>query len=475
MAPRIGFLRARPVALAMVLLAAACTQKPSPTDGQVFVGRYADDVTYQPFLNTSADDVTPDATVCYPPGSLYCPDSGATLKVVVPGPGDAANQFAGGAFVGGYPRNLSGYDAVTFWARSVRAAPFVFGLGADQSDDPRYVALTSGTLSTSWTRYVLPIPLATRLSSEKGLFLVSAGADGSPATGYTFWLANIQYETLGSALTGPTSVMPATCVKKSVGDGAFAAFSSTGGIPLAFGASGASIRVDASARYFTFESTAPGVASVDPTGVVSVQGNGTAVISARLGGVDAAGPLTVKVGSAESCPALAVPTTVASTPTLPASRVISLFGSAYTARPVDSWHTSWSTCCSEYSTYAIPAAGGSHPVKKYALHPFNGVAISPDGSSANAIDASAMRWFHVDVWTPDGFAFDVRLVNDPTGFPSESTVRSLISQAGAWVSLEIPMSAFSNLGGTNKIGQMLFLVPDGTSATFYVDNVYFHD
>ena len=31
------------------------------------------------------------------------------------------------------------------------------------------------------------------------------------------------------------------------------------------------------------------------------------------------------------------------------------------------------------------------------------------------------------------------------------------------------------LGSTSQLGQMLFLVPDGTSATFYVDNIYFHN
>ena len=93
----------------------------------------------------------------------------------------------------------------------------------------------------------------------------------------------------------------------------------------------------------------------------------------------------------------------------------------------------------------------------------------------NRIDASAMTWFHIDVWTPNGFAFDVKLVNDPTGFVSESTVRSYILETGTWTSLEIPMTAFRNLGGTSKLGQMLFLVPDGTSSTFYVDNIYFHN
>ena len=55
-------------------------------------------------------------------------------------------------------------------------------------------------------------------------------------------------------------------------------------------------------------------------------------------------------------------------------------------------------------------------MKKYALHPFAGIGFGPDGSSPNQIDASAMTWFHVDVWTPNGYAFDVKLVNDPTGY-----------------------------------------------------------
>ena len=41
--------------------------------------------------------------------------------------------------------------------------------------------------------------------------------------------------------------------------------------------------------------------------------------------------LTVKVGAAEACPALPVPTTIAPTPTVPAANVISMFGTAYPA------------------------------------------------------------------------------------------------------------------------------------------------
>jgi hypothetical protein len=468
MASRSRILQA--VVVALAALGAGCTQSPNPTDSQVYVGRYVDQTGYKPFSASQGSNVVPDFTVCFPDTSIYCPDGGGTLRVVVPGPGDPDNAFAGGSIKADLPRNLSGYDAVTFWARSTRSAPLIIGLGADMSEDPKYLAESVVGLTTEWTQYFLPIPLASKLTAEMGLFYFAAGADGSPATGFTFWLANIQYVSLGTTIGGPYPVMPPVCVRKNVGDGSFPAFRA-GSIPVGFAVQDQAEFVGASNRYFTFTSSDPAVASVDPGGIVGVMGQGTATVTAQLGGVPAAGPLTVKVGGAEACPALPVPTTIAPTPTLPAANVISLFGSAYPASRVDTWHTVWSNCCSEYT----PTNIGTHPVKKYALFPFNGVAISPDGSNANAIDASAMTWFHVDVWTPDGYAFAVKLVNDPAGYTSDSTVGYYILETGTWTSLEIPMTAFRNLGGTSKIGQMLFLVPDGTSSTFYVDNVYFHN
>ena len=68
------------VVAVLAALAAGCTQSPSLTDPEVFVGRFADDVSFQPFKNTSGSNVTPDATVCFPDTSLYCPDGGATAE-----------------------------------------------------------------------------------------------------------------------------------------------------------------------------------------------------------------------------------------------------------------------------------------------------------------------------------------------------------------------------------------------------------
>ena len=278
-------------------LAAGCTQSPSLTDPQVFVGRFPDGVGYNPFKNSSASDVMPDTTVCYPDTSIYCPDGGATLKVVVPGPGDPENAYAGGTIKSDLPRNLSGYDAVTFWAKSTRDAPLVIGLGSDLSANPLYLAEGFAGLTTEWRQYFLPIPLPAKLTAEQGLFFFSAGANGSPATGFTFWLANIQYVTLGSAIGGPFSIMPPTCVRKNVGDGPFPAFRA-GSIPTGFLVNDGPDIIGASNRYFTFTSSDPAVASVDPGGTVSVMGNGTATVTAQLGGVETAGPLTVKVGGA---------------------------------------------------------------------------------------------------------------------------------------------------------------------------------
>jgi hypothetical protein len=467
-------------AAVLVALAVGCIQSPSPTSSQVFVGRYPDDTSFQPFKATSGADLEVDATTCYPDTTLYCPDGGASVKVTVPGPGDPANAFAGGAFVAGLPRNLSGYDAVTFWAKSSRPAPWIVGLGSDNSGTSLYQAEWNATLETTWTQYVLPIPLPAKLSSEKGLLYFAAGAVGSPALGFTFWLADIHYVALGPSIGSPAPVVAPACVSKAVGDALFP-YPSTGSdmIPVTFAVSSVNALVNASRRYFTFSSTDPTVASVDVDGKVSIQGPGSAVVTASLGGIDAAGPLTVNVNG-RACPPLAVPTEPAPTPTVPKANVISLYNSSgtYSSVQVDQWHTSWSLCCSDYAE--VPIGSPSVIVKKYNLRAFAGIGFGPDGSSANQIDASRMTFFHVDVWTPNGFALRVQLVNDPTTYTSKSTVQVDAGstpplETGRWVGVEIPMTDFVDLGGTNKLGQLLLLVPDGTSGTFYVDNIYFHN
>lgn len=501
MAPRSRSLQATIAVLLAV--ASGCIQKPDPTSGAVFLGTYPDGVNYNPFKGSAASDVAFDATVCYPPTSTYCPDGGSTLRVVVPGPGDPNNAFAGGTIVSGSPRNLSGYDAVTFWARSSRGAPLKVGLGADQSDAPLYLAETTVTLSTEWTQYVLPIPQPSRLTASKGLFYLSAGAIGNPATGYTFWLANIQYVTLGNALGGPAPVVTPACAHRSVGDAPFQAFPAGAGsrIPVVFAAGAGNQAVNAAAAYFDFTSSDPAVASVGVDGMVQVNGPGTAVVTARLNGVEGAGPLTVQVGPASSCPAPAAlprPTVAAPAPTLPAGRVISVYNSSGTYN--DLARTDWTFVTApdtKYGEFTIP--GTTSKVKNYFLSTY---AVAQFASS---VDATRMTHLHLDVWTPNGFAFQVQLNNavlqpNPPAFVTQSTLQVDPGSApplvtGAWVPVEIPLSAFLDysvtgpsyqppapanpwsvpLGNTNQLGQMTFQVPPGLSGMYYLDNIYFHD
>ena len=483
-------------------LAAGCTQSPSLTDPQVFVGRLGQDVSYQPFKNTLGSNATPDATVCYPDTSIYCPDGGATLKVVVPGPGDPNNFFAGGTLVSGVPRNLSGYDAVTFSAKSTRGGvPLVIGLGADQSDNPLYLASRGVILSTGWTQYVLPIPQPTMLTSEKGLFFFSAGAVGNPGTGYTFWLANIQYVTLGASIGGPGPLLPPACVQKAVGDAPFSAFPGwePDRIPVAFAMNAGTDVVNGSSRYFNFNSSDPAVATIGVDGKVQVKGQGTATVTASLGGIEGAGPLTVKVGTQDSCPtALPQPPVAAATPSLPPEKVISVYNSSKTYKDVPG--TDWAFVKAPStipSDFLIP--GTTSTVKKYFLSNF---AVIKFGAE---IDASAMTFIHLDVWTPNGFVFQVQLNNavlqpSPPAFVTQSTLQvdagsTPALETGRWVGLEIPMSTFRTysilgpsfqpdppanrwtvpLGGTSQLGQLTVQVPGGTSGTFYLDNIYFHN
>ena len=476
MAPQSRSLQA--VVAVLTLLGSSCLQNPNPTNPVVFVGGYVDNVNYNPFSNSSAADVTPDATTCFPGTTLYCPVGEATLKVVVPGPGSVTNQFAGGAFLAAPPRNLSGFDAVSFWAKgTVRGAPFVVGLGSDLTPTALYLAEGSAELDTTWTQYILPIPNPAKLTAEAGLFYISAGAVGSPGVGFTFWLADIQYVKLGSALGGPGAVMPPSCVQTQVGNPAFAAFLGTAPdkILVNFAVDTERVTVNASRRYFTFTSSDPAVATVDVEGMVSIQGAGTATVTAQLGTSPATGPLTVLVNSNVPCPPLPVPTTIPPTPTVPAANVISLYSSAYPPNNTINWHTSWSVCCSDYAPFNIPQPSGPYFVKSYTLRTYAGIEfIGPGG--ADEIDASQMTHFHLDVWTPNAFAFDVQLVNDPGGYQSSSNVTLQTGPTtGQWVGFDIPMTAFNGLGGTNKLGQLLFIVPGGTSSTIYVDNIYFHN
>lgn len=162
--------------------------------------------------------------------------------------------------------------------------------------------------------------------------------------------------------------------------------------------------------------------------------------------------------------------TAAPTPTVAASKVISMFSDAYTNVPVDTWRTSWSN-----ATLTDLSISGN-ATKKYSALNFVGVE-----ATTNPINATAMTHFHTDVWSSDFTEFKIKLVdfgaNGAFGggddVEHEITIQS--PAKGSWISLDIPLSSFTGLTTQAHIAQLIYVGAPSGNNTVYLDNVYFHN
>ncbi len=449
----------RRLALATVLLlgVAGCERDldllepaPFPSDRDVFVDAFGAGISFQAFAGSKTDALEVDTAERF--------RGDASLRVTVPTPGDPSGGYAGGAFVANVPRNLTGYNALTFWARAATAATLnVAGLGNDNTGTSRFSAevLDGFRLSTSWSRFVIPIPDASRLDREAGMFFFAEGAEDG--RGNTLWVDEVQFENV-TTLANPRAAIPSRTVSGEVGGTAQLA---PGTYTVDVG--GGDVTVQASAAYFTYTSSNPSVATVSDGGRVTLLGGGSATITASLGSTPAQGSVTVVVA--------APPTVPAPMPDEPADEVISLFSDAYPNVPVDTWSAVWDQADVEDVTIA------GDNVKRYSNLVFAGIEFT-----SSPVDASERTTLHLDVWLSDASIFRVKLVDfggdgafgggddsefevvlDPGTDPSISV--------GSWNSLDIPLSAFPGLRERAHLAQMIL---SGSSSTVYLDNVYFH-
>ncbi len=419
-----------------------------PSDPGVFAEGFAPGVRFEAFAGSKVDALSEDGTI-FRSGTV-------ALRVTVPAAGDPSGSYAGGAFIANVPRDLSGYNALTFWARaSVPATLDVAGLGNDNTGTSQYSAQGSGlALTTAWRQYTIPIPLAARLEREGGLFFFAEGPEGG--VGNEIWFDDIQFETVNT-IQNPRPAMASATVSEEVG-----ATVNVSGTTVTFAVEGADQTLVVSPGYFTFASSDSTVATVSPTGLITLVGDGSSTITARLGSTAATGSVSVL--------AVAPPTTAAPTPTRPDTSVISLYSNAYTNVPVDTWSAAWDVA----DVADIQIAGND--TKKYTGLAFAGVEFI-----SQQINASAMTHFHIDVLTRNATQFKVKLVdfgaNGAFGGGDDSeheitlTPNSTPSIAtDVWNSLDIPLSAFAGLTGRGHLAQMIL---SGSSPTLYVDNIYF--
>lgn len=434
-----------------LLSSAGCTRDtshlepvPPNTDPLVFSDGFGEGVDFQAFLGSDLTALSFDTNEHY--------QGTTSLKVTVPGPGN----YAGGAFPAGSIRDLSGYNALTFWAKASQSATLdIAGLGNDNTGTSKYEASWSGIpLTTTWTKYAVPIPLPARLSQERGLFFFAEGPEGG--AGYNLWFDEIKFENV-PGISNPRPVMETRTVGSFVG-----ANIRVTGTQTTFSVDGTDRTVAHLPGYFTFASSADSVAVIE-NGEVKVVGGGTATITGKLGAVDVLGELVVNV--------VAAPSEAAPTPLHPVADVVSLFSNSYPNAVVDRWSADWDRA--DVTDFSI----AGNDVKTYTNLIFAGIEFI-----AAPIDATQMTHFHLDLWVPGGSVFRIKLVDfgaDGAFAGGDDVEHELTFNASStpplsaesWIGFDIPLSDFTRLTTRGHLAQ---LVISGNTGTAYVDNIYFH-
>ncbi len=449
------------MAVAMVALTVAgCRSlsdlEPAPpnTDPIVFDDNYGANVTYQAFLNSKYDAVTLD--------SDERAVGTASLNVIIP-----ADGWSGGAFTTSLVRDLSGYTALTFFAKSSKPTTLnEAGLGNDNTGTSKYTAQwNSIPLTTSWTKYVIPIPIPDKLTMEGGLFFFAEGPEGGE--GHEIWFDEVMFEEVGN-ITDPQPAINTQTVNTFVG-----ALVDFEGTRTVFNVNGQNQTIVHSSRYFTYSSSNEAVAV--PAGErVRAVGPGTAIIRADLEGITAVGSVTLNVSDA--------PTTPAPVPSHPAADVISIFSNKYSPGvAIDTWLAEWS---SESSVTDFEIEGDDVKVYTYTSMGYAAVEFT-----TQMIDASSMGYFHIDVWVPEGsLNFKVKLVDfGPNGvsdwpLQGDDSECEIVFWAesdpplafGEWNSFDIPLERFMGPGCLDERAHLAQLVFAGWSDNAFVDNIYFH-
>ncbi len=423
----------------------------------VFIDTFSGGLDYNPFLGSDFGAFNVDDEIVF--------SGEASMRFDIPNVGNPEGSFAGGIFPDRGARDLSSYDALTFYARASQAATIdAIGFGDSFGENRFLVAKENLRVSTSWEKYIIPIPDASKLKREEGMFWYSEGPENN--NGYTFWIDELKYERLGNiAQPRPAMFNGEDRTERGFIDSDIQLTGLTQTFNLG---SGINETVNAAPSYFNFSSSNIEVARVSELGVVSVIGMGSATITAQLNGVRAAGSLTIDVSDAfESAP----------TPTQAAADVISIFSDAYTNVPVDFFNGFFGDV---QTTLGGATTIGNENLLQYTE--LNFVAIEFKNPTINV---SEMTHVHVDIQIQEDI--------DPSDFitielgdfgpdnvfgggnDTSSRVRfdSAALTSNEWISLDIPLSDFTSLPSRMNLAQFFF-ISDGTISNILADNVYFY-
>ncbi|MFH2054150.1 MAG: hypothetical protein ABIK96_16965 [bacterium] len=421
----------------------------APADPVVFADAFLGGLDYSAFEFSYYEAMTIDQADVY---------AGThSLKISIP-----AGLWAGGSFWTHGPRDLSSFNALTFYAKAgsdLTLDTAGFGIGI-VTPPVNQAETTNIQLGTDWRQIIIPIPDPSVLTNERGLFWFSDGGGGSQPVEIIF------DEVKFARVDGITNVRP-TMASRTIE----ALQGETVPLPVGvttFNVNGEDVSVQHTAAYFTFFSSDEEVI-VGGVGSATAVGGGTAEVTARLGDVDVVGTVTVTV--------IGPPAETAPVPAFAAADVISIYSDVYDDIEVDSWRTQWSTSGGVYDQ--MIAGDNVKAFLGLTNNAYVGIEFIED-----QIDAATpgMTHFSLDVYAPQGSVFAVKLVDfGPDGafgggddterglnFSSFSTPEFV---AGEWVTLDIPLVNFTGMNFGN-VAQLILQSPN--VGNVWVDNIYFH-
>lgn len=424
-----------------------------PADPEVFIDGFSSGLNYAAFGGSvpTAFDVDNDITYN---------NSKSSMRIEVPNANDPRGAYAGGTYFTEVPRDLSGYNALTFWAKSTQSASLdVVGFGNDLGTS-RYQATISGLiLTTGWQKYIIPLPDPSKLTAERGMFFYSEGPEDEK--GYTFWIDELKFEKLGTIAHPQYAILNG---EDQTETSVIGVSKNIGGLVLICNLpTGINQIVNVSPAYFEFTSSNTSVAEVDASGKVSVTGGpGDAVITAVAGGNEANGSLSIQsMGAFVHAPV----------PAQDPATVISIFSDAYENVPVDYYNGYWAPYQTTLS--ADFEVSGDH-ILHYTNFNFVGTQMS-----SPTVDASSMTHLHVDIYIPNALTSNaqirIELADNAGGGTGVFTSGISTAQTQQWISLNLPLSGFAGLSSKTALWQIVFVNVTGNIPSFYADNIYFYN
>lgn len=451
------------ILLGLVLTAiVGCERSPSddvafatlPTSGEVFMDGFTSGLDYFPFEGSYFQAFTVDKETKQ--------KGSASMRFDVPTVGDPLGGYAGAIFRTATARDLSGYDALTFWAKGTQTGIInEIGFGQDFGEN-KYLVTTDLQLTTNWRKYVIPIPDAEKLIAERGMFWYAEGAENGK--GYSFWIDELKFEKLGNIAQPRPKIFNGENINLDTFTGVTVPIT---GLTQTFSlGSGLNQTVKAAAGYFQFKSSNPSVAKVSEQGVISIVSAGSAVITATLRNVAAAGSITVKAsGSFQLAP---IPTRVP-------SDVTSIYSDTYTNAPVDFFNGYWEPYQTTQSAEFVIAG---NTMLNYTNFNFVGNQFANP-----TVDASQKSNLHINMYIPNSVPanmdFLITIVDfgaDKAQGGGDDTREQIFFDKSKWVpntwiTLEFPIT----MANKNNIGQIIYENINFSSLkNFYLDNIYFY-